>query len=95
MLCEATERAMLLTNSSEICVCGGVAQSPRLRSMLSCMAEEHGSGFGFAPDQFNADNGAMVAFVGEKMLESGMGYALKDCVVDQRYRIDRAEVRWE
>jgi glycoprotease/Kae1 family metallohydrolase len=92
MLCEATERAMLLTNSDELCVCGGVAQSSRLKEMLSAMCDEHGAEFGYARNEYNADNGAMIAFVAERMLKRGMGASLEKCDIQQRYRIDRATV---
>ena len=69
MLCEATERAMLLSNSNEICICGGVAQNSRLKKMLTSIAEEHSARMGFTENQYNADNGAMIAFVAERMLE--------------------------
>jgi glycoprotease/Kae1 family metallohydrolase len=92
MLCEATERALLLTNSDEICVCGGVAQNTRLKEMLSKIALSHHSKFGFSENQFNADNGAMIAFVAERMLSNGYKIKIKDCRIEQRYRVDRAVV---
>lgn len=92
MLCEATERALLLSNSKELCVCGGVAQSSVLRGMLQEMASEHGARFGFAANEFNADNGAMIAFVAERMLENGAAVPISECDIEQRYRIDRAKV---
>ncbi|MDE1850367.1 MAG: tRNA (adenosine(37)-N6)-threonylcarbamoyltransferase complex transferase subunit TsaD [Candidatus Micrarchaeota archaeon] len=92
MLCEATERALLLTRSKELCVCGGVAQSARLREMLAMVAKENGARFGFAANEFNADNGGMIAFLAERMLKSGMDSSISQCGVEQRYRIDRARI---
>jgi glycoprotease/Kae1 family metallohydrolase len=92
MLCEATERALLLTNSKELCVCGGVAQSTRLKEMLGEIGKEHSAKLGYARNEFNADNGAMIAFVAERMLEKGMRTALEKCDIQQKYRIDRAAV---
>lgn len=92
MLCEATERALLLTNSKELCVCGGVAQSSRLKSMLKEMASLHGAKFGYAADEFNADNGAMIAFVAYNMLKAGRKSRIEDCKIEQRYRIDKAAI---
>lgn len=94
MLCEATERALLLSNSAELCVCGGVAQSERLREMLGYVCKEHGMRFGCATDEFNADNGGMIAYVAEKMLENGYSVPLDQCDIRQRYRIDKAVVVW-
>ncbi len=92
MLCEATERALLLTNSDELCVCGGVAQSSRLKEMLASVCKEHGMRFGFAANEFNADNGGMIAYVAERMLRNGFSVPLERCDIEQRYRIDRAVV---
>ncbi len=94
MLCEATERALMLTNKRELIVCGGVAQSKRLREMLLSVCEAHGIRFGFAPNEYNADNGAMIALVAERMLESGQRYAIGDCGINQRYRIDSVRITW-
>jgi N6-L-threonylcarbamoyladenine synthase len=92
MLCEATERALLLTNSKELCVCGGVAQSKRLKEMLALVCKEHRMRFGYARDEYNADNGGMIAYVAERMLERGQHSPLDECDIRQRYRIDRAVV---
>ncbi|MDE1870061.1 MAG: tRNA (adenosine(37)-N6)-threonylcarbamoyltransferase complex transferase subunit TsaD [Candidatus Micrarchaeota archaeon] len=92
MLCEATERAIFLTDSKELCVCGGVAQSRRLREMLFGIAKTHKIKFGYAADAFNADNGAMIAFVAERMLRNGIHSRIEECGIEQRYRIDRAVI---
>ncbi len=94
MLCEATERALLLTRKKELILCGGVAQSVRLRSMLGGMCSSHNAKLHFAPDEFNADNGAMIAFVAEKMMQSGMRFSIEDADTDQHYRIDKVRVGW-
>ncbi len=92
MLCETAERALLLSNSDEICVCGGVAQSARLREMLGLMAKEHNARFGFCANEFNADNGAMIALVAERMLNAGYSMSFDKCDIEQRYRVDAAMV---
>ena len=92
MLCEATERALLMTNSNELEVCGGVAQSVRLQEMLKSICKEHGMRFGVARNEYNADNGGMIAYVAERMLERGHSEPLGRCDIQQRYRIDRAMV---
>ncbi|MEM3236755.1 MAG: KEOPS complex N(6)-L-threonylcarbamoyladenine synthase Kae1 [Candidatus Micrarchaeaceae archaeon] len=94
MLTEATERALLLTNSKELCVCGGVAQSKRLKEMLSIMAKSHRIKFGYASDELNADNGAMIAYVAERMLANGYSTPLRECNVQQRYRVDQFDMGW-
>jgi glycoprotease/Kae1 family metallohydrolase len=94
MLCEATERALLLTGKRTLIVCGGVAQSTRLQEMLKLISAEHRARFGVAPNEFNADNGAMVALVAEKLLRSGVKHRLEDCNVNQKYRIDKVALEW-
>ncbi|MDE1870753.1 MAG: tRNA (adenosine(37)-N6)-threonylcarbamoyltransferase complex transferase subunit TsaD [Candidatus Micrarchaeota archaeon] len=89
MLCEATERAMLLTRKRELALCGGVAQSDRLKEMLKAVSKSHGVLFGVAPNEFNADNGAMIAIVAERMLEMGIKVRKSECTVSQKYRIDK------
>jgi glycoprotease/Kae1 family metallohydrolase len=94
MLCEAAERALMLTKKNTVLLCGGVAQSKRLRQMVSLMVMSHGVRSFAAPDEYNADNGAMIAVVAEKMLANGMGQRLDCCDINQRYRVDSAEIRW-
>ncbi len=92
MLCEAAERALLLTGGRELCVCGGVAQSRRLRAMLAQVCKEHDTRFGFASDDLNADNGAMIAYTAERMLKAGRSAKMSECGVEQKFRIDQAVV---
>ncbi|MGC8649085.1 MAG: KEOPS complex N(6)-L-threonylcarbamoyladenine synthase Kae1 [Candidatus Micrarchaeia archaeon] len=94
MLTEATERAILLTKKDKLIICGGVAQSARLRGMLAEMLSQHNIPLYAAPNEFNADNGAMVAVVAEKMFNSGLKYNIEDCDINQRYRIDNVEIKW-
>ncbi|EQD60617.1 metalloendopeptidase, glycoprotease family [mine drainage metagenome] len=95
MLCEATERAITLLGKKSLLVCGGVAQSQRLREMLQIVADSHKAKFGFAPDQYNADNGAMIALVAEEMAESNSrSYLISRCKVRQDYRADTVEITW-
>ena len=91
MLCEATERALLLTKSKELCVCGGVAQSDRLKEMLKEISEEHGIRFGAAPNEFNADNGAMIALLAERVLKKGYSVNVEECDYEQKYRVNEVE----
>ncbi len=92
MLCEATERALMLSGKMELLACGGVAQSSRLKAMLGAMARAHGVRFGAAPDEFNADNGAMIAVVAEEMLRSGS--EPEPPAIDQRSRPDAVRITW-
>jgi tRNA A37 threonylcarbamoyltransferase TsaD len=62
MLCEVTERALALTKKKEVILCGGVAQNKRLQEMLKTMSEDWNCKFGVAPNEYNRDNGAMIAY---------------------------------
>ncbi|MFI5412799.1 MAG: tRNA (adenosine(37)-N6)-threonylcarbamoyltransferase complex transferase subunit TsaD [Candidatus Micrarchaeales archaeon] len=92
MLCEATERALFLTKKRELILCGGVAQSKRLREMLKEVSRSHKIMFGVAPDEFNADNGAMIALVAERLFRSGYTFSESEITINQRYRIDRTMI---
>lgn len=94
MLCEATERALLLTKKKEMLLSGGVAQSKRLNEMLNMVAESHGAKVYTAPNEYNADNGAMIALVAEKMLENGLVTPMSKCDTNQKYRIDSVKIPW-
>lgn len=61
-ICEAAERALCLTGKREVAVCGGVAQNARFCGMLSKVCEGHSAAFGVVAPEFNADNGAMIAY---------------------------------
>jgi tRNA A37 threonylcarbamoyltransferase TsaD len=65
MTAEATERALFLTKKKKLVLCGGVAQNKRLQQMLKIMCKEDKVKFGVAPDEFNRDNGAMIAYAGQ------------------------------
>ncbi|MBQ3736712.1 MAG: bifunctional N(6)-L-threonylcarbamoyladenine synthase/serine/threonine protein kinase, partial [Candidatus Methanomethylophilaceae archaeon] len=72
MLAEVTERAMAQLGKDEVLLGGGVAQNMRLRGMIEDMAKERGARM-FVPDRrFCMDNGAMIAWLGNIMYESGV-----------------------
>ena len=93
MLCEATERALMLTKKRELIICGGAAQSSRLKEMLIAISKEHSIKFRPIPDEYNADNGAMVALVAEEM-KNGRRYSIEECGINQRYRVDSIKITW-
>jgi len=94
MVAEAAERALLLNRSHGVILCGGVAQSLRLRELLSGMAASHKSRFFAAGNEYNADNGAMIAYVGELMHKHKVHVNKSELTVEQRYRIDDMEIPW-
>ncbi len=94
MLSEATERALLLTKKKDIVLCGGVAQSARLKEMLGSIAKSHSTRVFVSPNELNADNGAMIAVVAEKMFKAGERYPDKEMTVNQKYRADTVKISW-
>ena len=58
------------------------------------MAKQHKSKVHVAANELNADNGAMIALVAEKTIKSGMRFAINECGIDQKYRIDTVKVNW-
>ncbi|MCI0504079.1 tRNA (adenosine(37)-N6)-threonylcarbamoyltransferase complex transferase subunit TsaD [Candidatus Micrarchaeota archaeon] len=89
MTCEVAERALYLTRKKSLVVCGGVAQNRRLQEMLRKMCAEDGVKFGVAPDEFNRDNGAMIAYAGSLLHRRYGPTPLEKCVPITNYRIDR------
>ncbi|MFH1470663.1 MAG: KEOPS complex N(6)-L-threonylcarbamoyladenine synthase Kae1 [Candidatus Micrarchaeota archaeon] len=92
MLTEASERALALTGKKELVLCGGVAQNKRLQEMLGLMSEEHGARFGVAPNEFNADNGAMIAYTALYLYGLGHRTKLSDAKAIQKFRTDQVEI---
>jgi len=88
MICEAAERALALTKKRSVLVCGGVAQNRRLQEMLTTMAKDWNCRFGVAANEFNADNGAMIAYVGATMKKE-RGLPANKCIPIQRYRTEQ------
>ena len=94
MLTEVTERAMAHIGKDEVLLGGGVAQNTRLREMVAEMAKELGAKM-FVPErQFCRDNGAMIAWLGNIMYQSGVRMDIDDTEVRQRYRTDAVPVTW-
>jgi len=90
MLTEACERALALTRKREVLACGGVAQNRRLCGMLGLMAKEHKARFASAPGQFNADNGAMIAYTGLLARRQAVDWRRAD--VNPKWRLDEVRI---
>lgn len=94
MLTEVTERAMAHIGKDEVLLGGGVAQNNRLRDMVADMAHARGAEM-YVPDRrFCMDNGAMIAWLGAEMYNSGVRMDVSDTAVRQRFRTDEVEVTW-
>ena len=93
-LTEVTERAMAHTEKKEVLLGGGVAANKRLRQMVQIMAEERGACFFVPSKDLCIDNGAMIAWLGILMYNSGIRMSIKQSIIDQRFRTDMVKVTW-
>ena len=93
-LTEVTERAMAHTEKDEVLLGGGVAANKRLRDMVQTMASERGASFYVPSKDLCIDNGAMIAWLGVLMYNSGIRMKVEDSLIDQRFRTDMVDVTW-
>jgi N6-L-threonylcarbamoyladenine synthase/protein kinase Bud32 len=94
MCVEVSERALSLTGKDEVLLVGGVGANRRLQEMLRTMCEERGARF-FVPEQrYLGDNGAMIAYTGKLMLESGVTLPPDTSHINPSFRSDEVEVTW-
>jgi N6-L-threonylcarbamoyladenine synthase/N6-L-threonylcarbamoyladenine synthase/protein kinase Bud32 len=93
-LTEVTERAMAHTEKNEVLLGGGVASNKRLRDMVETMAQERDASFFVPSKDLCIDNGAMIAWLGFLMYNSGIRMNIEESVIDQRFRTDMVEVKW-
>ncbi|MCL1904941.1 MAG: tRNA (adenosine(37)-N6)-threonylcarbamoyltransferase complex transferase subunit TsaD, partial [Methanomassiliicoccaceae archaeon] len=94
MLAEVTERAMAHVGKNEVLMGGGVAQNSRLRGMIEKMAEDRGAKMYVPQPRLCIDNGAMIAWLGHLMYDSGVRMSMDDTKVEQRFRTDEVNVTW-
>jgi len=93
-LTEVTERAMAHTEKDEVLLGGGVAANKRLREMVQIMAKERKASFFVPSKDLCIDNGAMIAWLGVLMHNSGIRMKVENSFIDQRFRTDMADVTW-
>lgn len=93
MMAEATERALCHLKSDCLLLTGGVANNKRLQEMLRIMAEDNGAMFA-VPRGYCGDNGAMIAWTGLAMHNSGVRHRIEGTDVDQNFRTDDVEITW-
>ena len=85
---------MAHTEKDQVMLGGGVASNSRLREMVQIMAKERGADF-FVPEKsLCVDNGAMIAWLGILMYDSGTRMKIEETVIDQRFRTDMVDVTW-
>ncbi len=98
MLIEASERALSHLNKKELLLGGGVACNKRLQEMAKIMCRERGCKLFVPPNGLLQDNGAMIAYTGEIMFNSGIKINLKNIDkldINPRQRTDEVEVSWK
>jgi len=94
MLVEAAERAMAHTGKKELVMGGGVGCNSRFQEMCRIMCKERGAKF-FAPSRdLLVDNGAMIAFTGEIMFNSGIKEKPEKIEIKPRERTDDVACSW-
>ena len=94
MLTEVTERAMAHTEKQEVLLGGGVASNRRLQQMVGTMAKDRNATFFVPSKDLCIDNGAMIAWLGFLMYDSGVRMTIEASVINQRFRTDMVEVTW-
>ena len=94
MLVEVTERAMAHVEKDEVLLGGGVVQNKRLQEMVRIMADERGARVFVPPGSLCVDNGAMIAWTGLVMYQSGIRTRIEDSLVRQRFRTDEVDLPW-
>jgi N6-L-threonylcarbamoyladenine synthase len=94
MLLEVSERAMAHCGKNELLLGGGVACNKRLQEMARKMCEERGSKCFILPNEFNVDNGAMIAWQGILEYKCGRKVEPSKSDVKPYLRTDDIEVCW-
>ncbi|MFQ5531982.1 MAG: KEOPS complex N(6)-L-threonylcarbamoyladenine synthase Kae1 [Candidatus Nanoarchaeia archaeon] len=98
MLVETAERALAHIGKKELLLGGGVGCNKRLQEMCETMCEERGASFFVPENSLLVDNGAMIAFLGEKMFNKGIKFSHKNLDkvdIHPRERTDDISVRWK
>ncbi|MGC9123154.1 MAG: bifunctional N(6)-L-threonylcarbamoyladenine synthase/serine/threonine protein kinase [Thermoplasmata archaeon] len=94
MMAEVTERALTHLKKDEILLAGGVARNKRLQEIFKILAEERNINLFVPPPDLCVDNGAMIAYLGKIMYESGIRMDISDTEVDQKFRADSIDAVW-
>ncbi|MBD3309970.1 bifunctional N(6)-L-threonylcarbamoyladenine synthase/serine/threonine protein kinase [Candidatus Woesearchaeota archaeon] len=94
MMLEVSERAMAHCNKEELLLGGGVACNKRLQEMAKNMCGERGSRCCILSNEFNVDNGAMIAWLGLLEYNAGVRMKLEDTDIRPYERTDDVDVTW-
>ncbi|MCU0632932.1 MAG: bifunctional N(6)-L-threonylcarbamoyladenine synthase/serine/threonine protein kinase [Methanolinea sp.] len=94
MCVEVTERALAHSGKDEVLLVGGVGVNRRLQEMLAIMCRERDATLHVPEPKYMGDNGAMIAYTGKIMLESGCAMKPEETHVNPNFRSDQVEVTW-
>jgi N6-L-threonylcarbamoyladenine synthase len=94
MLTEATERALVQTERSELLITGGVAANKRLQTMLQEVCREHGATLHIVPLLYSGDCGAQIAWTGILAYQNGLQVSVEESIVQPKWRFDKIHVPW-
>lgn len=94
MLIEVSERAMAHTGKKELLLGGGVACNKRLVEMAHKMCEDRGAQCYTVPNEFNVDNGAMIAWLGIESYRAGNSVKPEKAGIKPYERTDDVKVNW-
>jgi N6-L-threonylcarbamoyladenine synthase/protein kinase Bud32 len=86
---------MSLAGKDEVLLVGGVGANRRLQEMLRVMCEDRGAQFSVPEQKYLGDNGAMIAYTGKLMLESGSSLPVESSQIKPSFRSDDVEVTWK
>lgn len=94
MLVEVVERALAHTEKTELLLGGGVACNKRLQKMAKDMCVKRNVKCYILPDEFNADNAAMIAWLGYLKFKSSNPINIKNTNILPYQRTDEVKVSW-
>jgi len=94
MLVEVSERALAHCGKKEVLLGGGVACNKRLQKMVEIMCRERGAKSFTVANQFNVDNGLMIAWLGLLQYKSGKRLKIEEAGINPYERTDQVSVGW-
>ncbi|MCK5107586.1 MAG: tRNA (adenosine(37)-N6)-threonylcarbamoyltransferase complex transferase subunit TsaD, partial [Nanoarchaeota archaeon] len=94
MMIETAERALAHCDKKELILGGGVACNKRLQEMAKKMCADRNALCYILPNQFNIDNGVMIAWQGLLQYNAGEETKIKDSFILPYQRTDDVNVDW-
>lgn len=98
MLIEVAERALAYTEKKELLLGGGVGCNSRFQEMCEIMCKERGAKFFVPENSLLVDNGGMIAYTGELMINKKIKISKEDIGkldISPRQRTDEVFAIWK